>query len=146
MPGPIRTRVPGSSRAEIDDLKSEIRELRRDIHEIAKAAARQNPAPQQNGMSENVLLQLLMSERDKTERQNERLAELQDPMAQLEQLQMLNNMLPQQAPENNKMLEEVISTVGGLIAAKMAQAETQESSGAPDLYDEEFSEPSDDGS
>ena len=59
---------------------------------------------------------------------------------------MLNNMLPQQAPENNKMLEEVISTVGGLIAAKMAQAETQESSGAPDLYDEEFSEPSDDGS
>lgn len=145
MPGPIRTRPPGSSRAEIDDLKSEIRELRRDIHEIAKAAARQNPAPPQNGMSENVLLQLLMSERDKTERQNDRLAELQDPLAQLEQLQMLNSMMPQQAPEGNKMLEEVISTVGGLIAAKMAQEETQEGSGAVDHYDEDTSDPGDPG-
>tara|TARA_R110002020_G_scaffold59936_9_gene162958 strand:- start:328 stop:621 length:294 start_codon:yes stop_codon:yes gene_type:complete len=96
-------------------------------------------------MSENVLLQLLMSERDKTERQNDRLAELQDPLAQLEQLQMLNSMMPQQAPEGNKMLEEVISTVGGLIAAKMAQEETQEGSGAVDHYDEDTSDPGDPG-
>ena len=143
MPGPIRTRPPGSSRAEIDDLKSEIRELRRDIHEIAKAAARQNPVPQNNGMSENVLLQLLMSEREKSERQNDRLAQLQDPLAQLEQLATLNSMMPQPAPENNKMLEEVISTVGGLIAAKMAQSEAQEGGGASDYHHEDPSEESD---
>jgi hypothetical protein len=143
MPGPIRTRPPGSSRAEIDDLKSEIRELRRDIHEIAKAAARSNPVPQGGGMSENVLLQLLMSEREKSERQNDRLAQLQDPLAQLEQLATLNSMMPQPAPENNKMLEEVISTVGGLIAAKMAQSETQEGGGTSDYHHEDTSEESD---
>lgn len=145
MPGPIRTHMAGSSRAEIDDLKSEIRELRRDIHEIAKAAARQNPVQQSNGMSENVLLQLLMSEREKTERQHDRLAELQDPLAQLEQLQALNNIIPQAPPEGNKMLEEVISTVGGLIAAKMAQSEEDEGSRAPDHNHEDAGSQGDHG-
>ena len=94
-------------------------------------------------MSENVLLQLLMSEREKSERQNDRLAQLQDPLAQLEQLAALNSMMPQPAPENNKMLEEVISTVGGLIAAKMAQSEAQEGGGASDHHHEDPSEEGD---
>tara|TARA_R110000751_G_scaffold44863_2_gene102295 strand:+ start:643 stop:1074 length:432 start_codon:yes stop_codon:yes gene_type:complete len=142
----IRNGPNNSSQYEIDQLKSELREMRRDIHEIAKAAARPNPVQPAQGMSENVLLQLLMSERDKSERQSDRLAQLQDPLAQLEQLAALNNMMPQGEPEGNKMLEEVIATVGGLIAAKMAQSETHEGGGAADHNDAPPSSEGDGGS
>jgi|TARA_R110000824_G_scaffold394605_2_gene594566 arginine/lysine/ornithine decarboxylase len=142
MPGPIRTDIAYGQDPALEELKRETRELRRDLHDLAKTIAKQNPAPAQNGMSENVLLQLLMSEREKAERQSDRLAELQNPLAQIEQLQALASLMPSQPEESgNKMLEEVISTVGGLVAAKMVKSEAQEGDGAAHHHDEETYDP-----
>ena len=56
---------------------------------------RQNPAPAPAASpTDSILMQLFMAEREKTERQADRLAELQNPLSQIEQMQALADLLP----------------------------------------------------
>ena len=135
MPGPLRTGAPGATAQEVDELKRHIQDLDQKLHAIANALDRRpNPAPAGDGF----VMQMLLAEKDRNERLADKIAEYQNPLHQLEQLQALSNILPKADDGGNKVLEEVLSTVGGLVAAKMAQgAPSQGSEGSTDHYEED---------
>ena len=130
MPGRLRTEAIGATAHEVDELKQRISDLDQKLHAIASALERR-PNPVQSNQ-DSFVMQLLLAEKDRNERISEKLAEYQNPLHQLDQLQTLSALLPQQDDGGSKMLEEVLQTVGGLVAAKMAQGQTPEGDSEPD--------------
>ena len=131
MPGPIHTGAAPASAREVDELKSRLQDMDRKLEALVNVLERRpNPAPQD---SNGFIMQLLLAEKDRSERMAERLGDLQNPLNQLEQLQALTALIP--APEDsstNRMLEDVLSTVGAIVASKMAQGEEGAGGGAAD--------------
>ena len=131
MPGPIHNGAQAASAREVDEMKARLQAMDRKLEALVNVLERRpNPAPQD---SNGFIMQLLLAEKDRSERMAERLGDLQNPLNQLEQLQALTALIP--APEDsssNKMLEDVLSTVGAIVASKMAQGEEDEGSGAAD--------------
>ena len=117
-------------------MKSRLQDMDRKLEALVNVLERRpNPAAQD---SNGFIMQLLLAEKDRSERMAERLGVLQNPLNQLEQLQALTALIP--APEDsstNRMLEDVLSTVGAIVASKMAQGEEGAGSGAVDHSDEE---------
>ena len=79
---------------------------------------RPNPAPQQ-GIGENALLQLLLAEKDRSERMHERLMQANDPAAQIDSLVALSEILPQpeKAEDDSGMLKTAVKALGSVMMA-----------------------------
>ena len=118
-----------ASALDLEETRAELRDLRRELNSALQHIVRQNPAPAPAASpTDSILMQLFMAEREKTERQADRLAELQNPLSQIEQMQALADLLPSPPEESgNKILEEVIATVGGLVASQMVKEDEGES-------------------
>ena len=130
MPGPLLKNQLGATAQEVDELKGQIHELRQTITALASAIERKpNPAPQ---MQDSFVMQLLLEEKQQNARLADKIAEYQDPLSQIERLQAFASLMPKSEDNGSKMLEEVISTVGGIVAAKMVQGETSAGGGEPD--------------
>ena len=111
---------PGVER--ISALENQIANLTQQLAHLTgmmqQQITRPNPAPaQQQGMSENALLQLLLSERDRSERMQARLLEALDPGAQIESLVALSELLPQsEKPDGDSgMLKTAVEALGSVM-------------------------------
>ncbi len=123
-------------------MKSQLSSMNRKLEALVSVLERRsNPAPAPAQDSNGFIMQLLLAEKENSARMAERLGELQNPLNQLDQLQALSALIP--TPEDSsgsKMMEEVLSTVGAIVASKMAQSEESEGGGAPDhSYEEDDS-------
>ena len=134
MPGPIHNNAGSASAIEVEDMKARLLAMDRKLEALVNVLERRpNPAPAPAQDSNGFIMQLLLAEKENTARQAERLAELQNPLNQLDQLQALSALIPaQEDSSNSKMMEEVLSTVGAIVASKMAQGEESAGGGASD--------------
>jgi hypothetical protein len=123
MPGNIHNRYRNTSADEAGALRSELNELRRDVAQlvrvISEQTARPNPAPS-GGLSDQVLVQLLLSERERADRANERLIQASDPIQQINSLVALADVLPaKESDDSNEMMKSALMALGSVIANKM---------------------------
>lgn len=119
------------------DLRNELNELRRDMQHLVRVVSeqntRQNPAPPPSGgLSDQVLVQLLMSERQRADRANERLLEASDPIQQINSLVALADVLPEKEnDDSNEMMKSALMALGSVIANKMDTGFEDEGDASP---------------
>lgn len=102
---------------------------------LQEQARHPNPAPQQGGTGEQLLIQLLMSERERADRAADRLMEAQDPVAQIQSLSQLVDLLPSTQDDNQKaMLNMALTGLGQVISANMDSEDESPGSGPTDQH------------
>lgn len=105
---------------------------------LQEQARHPNPAPQapqQGGMGEQLLVQLLMSERDRADRAADRLMEAQDPVAQIQGLSALVDLLPSVQDEGQKdVLNMALEGLGQVISANMDRKDEIAGGGPADQH------------
>jgi hypothetical protein len=93
------------------------------------------PQPQQGGLSEQVLIQLLMSERERGDRATEKMIAHMDPVTQIGALSALVDILPAAQDDGHKeMLSGALMGLGQVMLGKMGSEEEGEGDAAPPQY------------
>jgi len=103
-------------------LQSQINALHQQLAQnaamIQQLLTRPNPAPAPPaGIGQDALLQLLLQERDRSDRWQSKLMESNDPAAQIKSLVALSEILPQpeQVDDDSGLLKNAVEALGGVL-------------------------------
>jgi hypothetical protein len=142
MPGNIHDRHPYATNPHADhshQLQAQINHLTQQVAHLTgmlqQQAARPNPAappPPQGGISDQILIQLLLSERERGDRATERLIQMNDPVSQIESLSALVDLLPTAEDTSQKdMLNGALLGLGQVMVERMGSEEAGGGDAAP---------------
>ncbi len=142
MPGNIRDpyqRATFQGPDPVSTLRDQVSQLSQQVAHLSgmlqQQAARPNPAPPATGNQE-LLLQLLLAERERADRMHAQLMAESDPVTKIEALSALADMMPQaETNDQPDMLKTALMGLGSVLVENMGSSDPEPSYSPPSADD-----------